>query len=793
VATRTASTRGAERLPLVPLREMVLFPGMVVPLIVGRTRSLIAVEEALAAGTPLFLVMQKSAVVEEPGRDDLHDVGVMAEVLQTLRGPDGSMKVVVEVVERGRLRRHVAGPEFDEALVAQMLETPSKHPEDEQLAVAKTLVEQFETYARMSQRVAPEIPLSLQTMDDPAAICDVIVAHLAIKAGERQTVLECEALSERIDRVSQILLREIDLFELEQRTSERFRAQTDQGQRERYLHEQLRTIQEELGSREGGDEILEMRQRIEDSKMPDEVRERALRELTRYERTPPLSPEGAITQAYVEWLSDVPWNTRSRDKLDLDRAQTILDEDHYGLERVKERILEFLAVRKLSRTSRGPVLCLVGPPGVGKTSLGRSIARAMGRKFVRVSLGGIRDEAEIRGHRRTYVGALPGRIVQGMKRAGVVNPVFMLDEIDKLSADFRGDPASALLEVLDPEQNKAFSDHYLEVDYDLHEVFFVTTANSDYDIPEPLLDRMEVVRIPGYTLLEKARIAELFLIPKQMKESGLSDKTIHFERSGLDTLIDRYTREAGVRELDRQIAKVCRKIAYQVVRTNGAKGTKAQRATVDDDRVFKLLGPPPYSEIDPVNKAETGVGIGLAWTQDGGDTLVIETTLSRGKGELKMTGQLGEVMQESAHTAYTYLRANARKLDFTGEFWKTSDIHLHVPEGAIPKDGPSAGTAIAVSILSALRKRSPKSNIAMTGEVTLRGRVLGVGGVKEKVLAAHRAKITTVFLPKSNEKDLEEIPAEIKGDVTFVLVETLDELIRQVFPARRAPRKKKAR
>ncbi len=778
-----ARTKTSERLPLLPLKDVVIFPRMVLPLVVGRAHSVRAVEESLASGRAIFLCSQRDPEVEEPGKADMYEVGVKAEILQTLRGPENTIKVVVEGIERCEVRRFFGGLDHDEVQVARIAEDEAAAGDSEGLI--RIVLTHFETYAKLGQRIAPEIPMSLSKTEEPEALADAVGAYLSLRPVERQELLEIRGAGARLEKICTILLREIDLLQIEQRTNEQFREQMEHGQRERYLQEQLRVIHEELGNREGGDEIHELRTRIDEAKMPKEARERALRELGRYERMPPLSPESAITQTYVEWLSEVPWSKRTRDSLDLARAQKILDEDHYGLDKVKERILEFMAVRKLSRSTKGPVLCLVGPPGVGKTSLGRSVARAMGRKFVRVSLGGIRDEAEIRGHRRTYIGAMPGRILQSMKKSGVKNPVFMLDEIDKLSVDFRGDPSSALLEVLDPEQNKAFSDHYLEVDFDLHEVFFITTANSEYDIPEALLDRMEIVRLSGYTTFEKERIAEQFLIPKQLKENGLSEREIRFTTKGLETIIFRYTREAGVRELERQIANLCRKVARKVV---DAKQGKAVCVSVTTKRVMAMLGPPPYSDVDAEAKPETGVCVGLAWTQDGGDTLVVETSITRGKGELKLTGQMGEVMQESAQAAYTYLREHAKDLGVPTDFWKNRDVHVHVPEGAIPKDGPSAGSAMAVSMLSAMRKRPPMAKLAMTGEITLRGRILAVGGMKEKVLAAHRAGIETVFLPKLNEMELVEVPKEVQGDIRLVFVDTLDEIIRLAFPARRKKR-----
>lgn len=775
--------RGSERLPILPLKDTVIFPRMVVPLLVGRPHSIGAVEESLASGRPIFLCSQRDSQVEEPGKADVYEIGVKAEILQTLRGPDNTMKVIVEGLERCKLQRFFGGITHDEVQVASI--EGESASEIESGGLMRSAITHFESYAKLGQRIAPEIVISLQQIEDPEALTDAMCGYLSLRPAERQKILEVRDMRERLETICSILMREIDLLQIEQKTTEQFREQMEQGQRERYLQEQLRIIHKELGEHHGGDDIQELRARVDEAKLPKEARERALKEIGRFERMPPLSPESAITQTYIEWLCEVPWAKRTRDSLDLQKAQAILDADHYGLEKVKDRILEFLAVRKLSRSTKGPVLCLVGPPGVGKTSLGRSVARAMGRKFVRISLGGIRDEAEIRGHRRTYIGALPGRIVQSMKKCGVKNPVFMLDEIDKMSVDFRGDPSSALLEVLDPEQNKAFSDHYLEVDFDLHEVFFITTANTEYDIPEALLDRMEIVRLPGYTTLEKSHIAELFLIPKQLKETGLSEKEVRITRKGLDAIIFQYTREAGVRELERRIAQVLRKVAREIVDSDGRK---PKSVSLTDKRVADMLGPPPYSDIGVEAKPVVGVSVGLAWTQDGGDTLIVETTIMRGKGELKLTGQLGEVMQESAQAAFTYLRAHAKELSIQGEFWKSSDVHVHLPEGAIPKDGPSAGAAMAVSMLSALRKRAPAAKMAMTGEITLSGRILAVGGMKEKVLAAHRAKIDTVLLPRLNEKEIVEIPKEVRRDISFVFVDTLDDVIARAFPARRKKR-----
>ena len=783
----SATQKQTERLPLVPLKEVVIFPHMVLPLIVGRESSLSAVDESLASDRPLFVCTQRNPEEDAPGMKDLYPTGVVVRILQTVRMPDDSLKLVVEGLGRAQVRGVHGANGYDEVSLRAML--PPASATKQMKALMRLVLEQFEQYARLGQRVSPEVAVSLRDVDEPDRLADLMCAHLSVKVEERQRLLDLADPRKRLELLNEILTRENDLFELEKKVRDRVRDQMERGQRDHYLQEQLRAIQQELGQSEyGGDEFLELREMVRKAKMPSDVEKKALREVGRYERMPPMSPESAVIRTYVEWLADLPWQKRTRDRIDLKRAQKVLDEDHYGLTKVKDRILEFLAVRKLSKSTKGPVLCLVGPPGVGKTSLGRSVARAMGRKFARVSLGGIRDEAEIRGHRRTYIGALPGRIIQSLNKCGVKNPVFVLDEIDKMAMDYRGDPASALLEVLDPEQNRNFSDHYLEVDFDLHEVFFITTANNEYDIPEPLIDRMEVVRVSGYTQYEKKCIAEQFLIPKQLEETGVTKKQVKFTDDGMDALINRYTQEAGVRELERQIGSVCRKVARRVVsKENGRKITDVTR-----DEVFNLLGPPPYLDIEQHIKPAIGLAVGLAWTSAGGDILTIETTLMRGKGNLQLTGQLGEVMQESAQAAYTWLRANAKALTIPTEFWKNVDLHVHVPEGAIPKDGPSAGVSMAVSMLSALKKKAPREKLAMTGEITLQGRMLTVGGVKEKMIAAHRSRIATVILPKDNEKDLVDVPDEVKNDLEFVFVEHLNDAVAVAFPNMKptAPKKR---
>ncbi len=763
---------------MLPLKDLVVFPRMVMPLLVGRPRSVAAVEEALASGRPLFLCAQKDAAVDSPMLEDMYGTGTAASVLQTLRMPDGTMKVVVEGLGRATLVSLEEREEFAEAGVHE-IEEQSDGAVPEVNALMRAVTAEFEKYSKLSGRVAPEIVGSLQGVDEPAALCDLVCAYLPLSMDERQELLSVLTSKARLERISETLIRETELLDIEQRVRERIREQMDRSQREYYLHEQLKAIHQELGTKGDGtgDEFADLREQIEKAKMPKDVREKAIRELGRYERTPTMSPESTVIRTYLEWLIELPWQKRTRDKLDLKVAQKVLDEDHYGLGKVKDRILDFLAVRKLSKSTRGPILCLVGPPGVGKTSLGKSIAKAMGRKFVRVSLGGVRDEAEIRGHRRTYIGSLPGRVIQSMKKAGVKNPVFILDEIDKMSMDFRGDPSSALLEVLDQEQNDAFSDHYLEVDFDLSEVFFVTTANSEYDIPEALHDRMEVVRLSGYTPFEKARIANLFLIPKQTKAAGLTKKAVKFTDKGVDHVINRYTREAGVRELERQIANLCRKVARKVVSNKTLK-----TISITEKKVVELLGPEEYTDQRADAKPQIGVAVGLAWTPYGGEILNIETSPMKGKGDLNLTGQLGDVMKESAQAAYTYLRSHAKELGIRSDFYARFDFHVHVPEGAIPKDGPSAGIAMAVSMLSALRKEAPIERLAMTGEITLRGHVLPIGGVKEKVLGAHQAGIRTIIMPKENEKDLKDVPKEIARDITFHFVSEVGEVFAIAFP-----------
>ena len=718
--------------PVIPLRDLVVFPGAIVPLYVGREKSVKAAKYALRTDKQLFLVTQLDPETEEPTRRDVYGVGVVASVIQSIELPDGTIKMLVEGLYRARLVEFWDDKDFIRARVIPLY-APSVQQEEGE-ALRRLIMESFERYVKLNQKVPAEVVSTVKDIQDLDRFADTVASHLDVKTQEKQRILTAVDVIERLKRIYAVLLSEIEILEVERKIKEEVKKQIERNQKEYYLNEQLKAIQKELGRGEF-DEIEEIRRAIEKAGMPPEVRKKAEAELRKFEMMPPTSAEATVVRNYLDWLVNLPWSKRSRDRLDLDRAQRILDEDHYGLKEVKERILEYLAVRKRTKNNRGPILCFVGPPGVGKTSLGKSIARAMGRKFVRVSLGGVRDEAEIRGHRRTYVGALPGRIIQMMRRAGTKNPVMMLDEIDKLGSDFRGDPSSALLEVLDPEQNSRFSDHYLGVDFDLSEVFFIATANVLHTIPKPLLDRMEVIRIPGYTEVEKLHIARDYLLPKQLKAHGLKPEEVKIEDRILTRIIREYTREAGVRNLEREIAKLCRRIVKGIM-------TKelSPPVVVDDALLEKLLGVPKYKRQGALENPEVGVVQGLAWTENGGELLLTEVVAVEGKGELILTGQLGEVMQESAKAALTYVRSRREVLGIPKDFHKRFDLHIHVPEGAIPKDGPSAGITIATAIASALSGYPVRNDVAMTGEITLRGRVLPVGGLKEKLLAAKGAE-----------------------------------------------------
>lgn len=761
-------------LPLLPLRGLLVFPNMVIHLDVGRDRSVNAIDEAMNSDREILLVMQKDAQVDVPDLDDVYQIGTVAEIKQLLKLPGGTIRVLVEGLTRARITRLLETDPVMRVEVEIPGETYEKTLEIE--ALVRNLRELFEQYVKVSKKIPPETVMAVVAIEEPGRLADVIASHLILKLSDKQEILEAIDIKERLEKLLQILTNEMEILELERRISARVRRQMEKTQKEYYLREQLKAIQKELGEKdEKAAEVEELREKIEKAKLPKAVEEKALKELERLEKMPPMVAEATVVRNYLDWLLSVPWSKETRDRLDIHAAEKILDEDHYGLQDVKDRILEYLAIRQLAPKIRGPILCFVGPPGVGKTSLGKSIARCLGRKFVRMSLGGVRDEAEIRGHRRTYVGAMPGRIIQGLKNAGTRNPVFLLDEIDKLGSDFRGDPSSALLEVLDPEQNNSFSDHYLEAPYDLSKVLFITTANVTHTIPRPLLDRMEVIQISGYTEEEKLEIAKRHLLKKQMQEHGLKDDMLTVSDNALRKIIREYTREAGVRNLERQIATVCRKTARDIV----AKKVTAGKIT--SKNLDTYLGMPRYRKRQAEKHNEVGVATGLAVTEFGGDVLAVEATLLNGKGKVTLTGQLGDVMKESAYAGLSYLRSRSEELNIPEDFHETMDIHIHVPEGAIPKDGPSAGITMATALASALTNRPVRKDVAMTGEITLRGRVLAIGGVKEKVLAAHRVGIQHIILPRENEKDLEEIPAEIRRKLKFHLVEHLDEVLEQAL------------
>lgn len=762
-----------ELLPVVPLKDLVVFPQCVSPLYVVRPKSVASVEEALGTDKRVFLVAQKQVDIENPTPEDLYAVGTIGEILQTMRMNDGSLKVLIE----GQIAARIVGFEHAERTVRAMVSPLEIATESskEIAALTRLVLDQFETYVSLSDKIPDDLFLTIRNFSDPIQIANTIAHYANFKTPEKQEVLEATQVRQKLETLSRILTAENELLELEEKILQQVKSRIGKSQKEFFLNEQLKAIERELGlDRDDDDyEIDELGERLARTKLSREARDKAQRELARMTKMPPMSPEASVSRSYIEWLVDLPWGKFTKDKTDLAKAQQVLDSEHYGLTKVKDRILEFLAVHQLTKHVKGPILCLVGPPGVGKTSLARSVARALGRRFVRMSLGGVRDEAEIRGHRRTYVGSLPGRIIQGMKKAGSMNPVFLLDEIDKMSSDFRGDPASALLEVLDPEQNKAFNDHYLEVDFDLSHVLFITTANTVAGIPAPLLDRMEVIRLPGYTEEEKLHIAEQFLVPKQLKASGLSRRRVEFTREAIQTLIVHYTREAGVRNLEREIAAVCRRLAREIVTQRQRSG----RLVVTPERVREYLGPLRYRDLEIEKKPEIGVATGLAWTEVGGEILPTEVTVMRGRGQLLLTGQLGEVMQESAKTALSYIRSRMDELRIPRDFYRKLDIHVHIPEGAVPKDGPSAGVTLTTSMVSALTKRPVRQDVAMTGEITLRGKVLKIGGLKEKILAAHRARIRHIIIPQDNADELEEIPADIRKEMNFTLVETVDEVL----------------
>ena len=762
----------SEKIPLLPIRDLVIFPHMVMSLLVGRGKSINALEKSLETNKILFLCTQKNYLVESPKESDLYRVGVLAEVLQALKLPDGSYKVVVGAKKRAEIKKIISMADYDRVELKALNEKLKITLEVE--ALMRTVVNQFENYAKLNPKISGETIVSINSMNSPSELADAIAAQLNIKIPEKQRFLEEVDSIKRLKHLGTMLNSEIEILTVEQKILGDVKKQLDKSQKDYYLQEQLKAIEKELGyKKEEKKEVVSLSKEIKKSGMSDEAREIALREVKKLERMSPVSPEGAVIRNYIEWLLRLPWQARTKDNLDIKAADIVLNADHYGLDKAKERILEYLAVKKHTKDLKSQILCFVGPPGVGKTSLAKSIARALNRNFVRISLGGARDEAEIKGHRRTYVGALPGRIIQSLTKGKSKNPVFLLDEIDKMSADFRGDPSSAMLEVLDPEENHSFSDHFLEVDFDLSEVMFITTSNIQDNIPYPLLDRMEIIKLPGYTEYEKLKIAKEFIIPKQLKKHGLSEKLFNISDNAIKLIIKQYTLEAGVRNLEREIANICRKVVRDIVENN----KKKVKFSIHSSNVHKYLGAPKFSENRKEKHHEVGVAFGLAWTQAGGDVMPVETVVLRGTGKLTLTGKLGEVMQESAKAALAFIRSVSDELKINQSFYKNSDIHVHVPEGAIPKDGPSAGITIATAIVSVLTKKPVNKNVAMTGEITLRGKVLPIGGLKSKILAAHRAGFKTIILPKENEKDLAEIPKDVLEKLNIKLVENIRQVL----------------
>jgi len=765
-----------QTMPLLPLRDVVVFPHMIVPLFVGRDKSIAALESAMKYEKSIFMVAQKSAQKDEPSENDIYKIGTVGIIIQLLRLPDGTVKVLVEGKKRGVIREYISMDDFFTVKVEE-IEEEGEGDRVKGEALIRSLNEAFESYVKLSKKVHVEMVNTISSIESPSKLADVIVSHVSVKLEDKQRILEIINVPERLEAVYEMLLGEIEILQVEEKIKRRVKKQMEKTQKDYYLNEQMRAIQKEMGEKDDlKSEIADLEKRLKQKKLPEEAQKKVKAEIKKMQMMAPMSAEATVVRNYVDWLLDLPWYEKTENKHTLKESETILEEDHFGLKQVKERIIEYLAVQSLVKKNKGSILCLVGPPGVGKTSVAKSVARATNRKFVRFSLGGVRDEAEIRGHRRTYIGALPGKIVQLMKKAGSNNPVFCLDEVDKLSSDFRGDPSSALLEVLDPEQNNAFNDNYLEVDYDLSDVMFITTANILQTIPAPLQDRMEVIRIAGYTEPEKLNIAKKFLVAKEMEANGLTEKNVAFTDGAILSIIRQYTREAGVRNMEREIASICRKIARKIV----SDGIQDQ-IRVSSKAVHKYLGVAKFRHGETEGKDQIGLSTGLAWTEVGGELLVIEATIMKGTGKMVMTGKLGDVMQESVQAALTYVRSRADEFGLPEHYYKETDVHVHVPEGAIPKDGPSAGIAMVTAIASAYMKKKVRGDLAMTGEITLRGRILPIGGLKEKLLAAHRGNIKTVIIPKDNEKDLAEVPANVIKALKIIPVENMDEVLKVAF------------
>jgi len=770
VITRMYDVKKTTGVPLLPLRGLLVFPSMVLHIDVGRARSVAALESAMLEDNMIFLVTQKEVRVEQPTKEELYEIGTLAYVKQMLKLPNGTLRILVEGVSRASWSNYEEQADFTVVNIEMLQDSESKDAESE--ALMRTLLSYFEKYAKASSKITTETIESVADISEPGRLADVIASHLPFKIADKQEVLEIINVKKRLDHLIIRLHDEQEILDLEKKINTKVKNAMERTQKEYFLREQMKVIQSELGDRDGKTgEVSDFRKRIEEIGLPESTKAVVLKELDRYEKLPAASAESGVIRNYIDWILSIPWKEATVDRIDIVHAEKILNRDHDGLEKVKERILEYLSVRQLTNSLRGPILCLAGPPGVGKTSLVRSIAESLDRKFVRISLGGVRDESEIRGHRRTYVGAMPGRVIQGMKKAGTINPVFLLDEIDKMSNDFRGDPSAAMLEVLDPEQNNSFSDHYIEEPYDLSNVLFIATANDLSTIPGPLLDRMEVISIAGYTEQEKMQITINHLLPKQMKEHGLKKSQIVVKDEAIVDLIRYYTREAGVRNLERQVATVCRKATKIIV--SGEK----KRVTVNEKVLIEMLGKHRFRYGQAETENQIGIATGLAYTTVGGDTLQIEVSITPGKGKIQLTGKLGEVMKESAQTALSYVRSKMEELHIEADFFDTHDIHIHVPEGAVPKDGPSAGITMATAIVSAISKRPIRREVGMTGEITLRGRVLPIGGLKEKSLSAHRAGLTTIILPKDNERDIDDIPESVREQLTFKLVTSADEVL----------------